>query len=397
VEVKRQADLPDELWFAIPQQYETYLTERSDAFIAGLVQTAMALGEDVEVRGAVSPRLMYGLDEFQRIFHTWFPQQLQKINIRADELSPAPVGEGVVGSTFSGGIDSTYTLWDNLPENQPLEEYHISHCLFLQGYDISLVHNEDFVLAQTQLSQAIQPLGLKLVTCRTNVHSFIEGLQKWDYAHGPPLMAAGVLMNGLFKRFYVPASFTYNALVPWGSSVVSDRLFSTETLEIISHGTAPSKPEKLEAFAGWAPAHKWLRVCTDAWKRKGVQNCSRCYKCVRTRISLDIIGALEDFSTFDPKVTLRDKLLFVFKSRWAGRRNQEMAAAMRRYKNWGWYPWIGAALLFGLVNDLIRRLMPAWLFSRLKKHFYPAHKNIFMHSTIDRHLQENGSHDHPSS
>ena len=38
--------------------------------------------------------------------------------------------------TFTGGVDSTFTLWSHLPQNQPVPEFRITHAIFLKGFDI---------------------------------------------------------------------------------------------------------------------------------------------------------------------------------------------------------------------------------------------------------------------
>jgi len=68
VEVKSsKIKAPDNLWFTFPRSYKEYITDRTDGFAAALLPIAMALDEDMEVKGVVSPRLAYGLREHQKI------------------------------------------------------------------------------------------------------------------------------------------------------------------------------------------------------------------------------------------------------------------------------------------------------------------------------------------
>jgi len=54
-------DIPDRLWFCYPDVYAAFITDRADTFAVGMLMLAMYLGEDVEVRGTISPRLLSGM------------------------------------------------------------------------------------------------------------------------------------------------------------------------------------------------------------------------------------------------------------------------------------------------------------------------------------------------
>ena len=56
------------------KKYAYAVTERSDGFIVGLLLTAMKLKENIKVAGAVSPRLAFGIEEWQRVFNRWEPE-----------------------------------------------------------------------------------------------------------------------------------------------------------------------------------------------------------------------------------------------------------------------------------------------------------------------------------
>jgi len=381
--------IPDSLWFRFPTEYQYALNSRSDGFVTGLLLAAMTLHEDIEVCGVVSPKLLYGIETYQQVFLAWFPKQLSHVNIHCETIAPSqPVANRAVGAAFSGGIDSLYTLWSHLPHNQPLAEHQITHCLFLHGFDISLLHQEDYQLAYTRFASVLKRLDIPLIACQTNVHSFTEGLLKWDYAHGTALLSPVLLLSSLFERFYIPSSFTYSALSPWGSSVVIDHLLSTEATQIIHHGASMTKLNKLEAIEGWRVARENMRVCTDSWKRRGVQNCSHCYKCVRTMISLDILGKLQDFQTFNHHITLIDKLRWAFNNSVAGRRTSEIIVYAKARRRWGYLPLLWMAVLAGWGRHWVKKLMPERLFQMLKQHYYPPHKNPFMHTTLQKQTRE---------
>ncbi|MCJ7626150.1 MAG: hypothetical protein MUO76_21875 [Anaerolineaceae bacterium] len=380
-------DIPDRLWFRYPLSCADYLEKRCDVFAAGLVLVAMHLGEDMELRGSISPKLLYGLQEYQRIFHRWLPRELYLIDIQYNELVPFENRHKKkgVGLAFSGGIDSHYTLWANLPENQPLRDYQVTHCFFQHGFDISLLHDDDFESARDSFSAALKPLGIKLVTCRTNLHAFSEGRIPWFFAHGPALLAPSLGINALFRIFYVAASSHYNDFRAIGSSPLTDHLLSTETLQFVHHGTSLTKPQKLEAIRDWPTVQRNLRVCTDQEQRLGVQNCSRCFKCTRTRINLKLLDSLDDFVTFNRRLTFWEKARWVLKNDVVGPWAMEIIQLAVEKRKWHYLPWFYAAIPISWVKLGIRKCMPRWLFEWLKEQLYPPHKNPFLYSTIVRH------------
>jgi hypothetical protein len=106
-----------------------------------------------------------------------------------------------------------------------------------------------------------------------------------------------------FGRVYVPATYTYADLFPWGSHPLLDPLWRTEGTEIIHDSAEVSRFDKLAALAHDEVAQEHLRVCWE--NRDGAYNCGRCEKCTRTMIALRAHGVLERFRTFDTPLELR--------------------------------------------------------------------------------------------
>src|SRR5512133_1750262 len=57
-------NIPEYLWYKVPDHYAQYLSLQSDAFLIPGLLAGMHFQEDIVVRGAVSPRLAYHLDEY---------------------------------------------------------------------------------------------------------------------------------------------------------------------------------------------------------------------------------------------------------------------------------------------------------------------------------------------
>jgi hypothetical protein len=107
----------------------------------------------------------------------------------------------------------------------------------------------------------------------------------------------GHLLSRWFKKIYIPASYTYDTLFPWGTHPLLDPLWSTEGLEFVHFGCGASRAEKVTLVAESDTALRHLRVCYE--NPDSAYNCGVCEKCVRTKLSLYAVGALEKCATLD--------------------------------------------------------------------------------------------------
>lgn len=307
IELQTQINLPKVMWFEFPENYQDFVTVRSDGFAVALLLLAMVLGEHIEVRGVLSPRLAYGMQEYQRVFNCWFPQKFKLIDIKCDNYKPQDQNDvkGGVASAFSGGVDSFYTLWSHLPQHQPNHNYQIKYGLFIHGYDILLEDEATYNTAQQAYAEMMHKQGLQLLVGRTNVYDFGSKVE-WALSHGSAIIGFAMVLGRLLSRLFIPSGYTYkDSHLRGGTDPVLDHLLSTETLEIIHDGASVNRVEKTASIAKWAETYSRLRVC---WvKPDGLKNCCECEKCIRTMITLDMCGDLSKYDTF-PQPLSRQKI-----------------------------------------------------------------------------------------
>ena len=300
--------MPHELWYRFPQQYDEHISLRADAFVPTALLVAMYAGEDLQVRGTISPKLAYNLLEYREIFHSWYPKLFQRVDIRYEHLeaSPKPSGETAVVTAFSGGVDSFYTLWSHLPQNQPIPEARVTHGLFVHGLDLRLDDEENYRAAAEPYSQMFEELGLELIQASTNAYQFSEFRINWTMFHGAPLIGAALCLSPFLRQFYIPSSFSdYNDLIPYGSTPLIDHLLSTEVTHIVNHGTNISRTEKTKVLVHWPVTYHKLRVCSNKTRLQGLNNCCTCHKCYRMIVLLDLLDALPDYNNFCKKIPPR--------------------------------------------------------------------------------------------
>jgi hypothetical protein len=286
----------DTLWYEFPRSEAAHFSGSADGFVTALLLLAMAGREDIQVRGVLNRRLLDNLREYQRVFSAWFPKRFFPVAIECEGWSepPAPDAPRTVATAFSGGVDSSYTLFSHLPANEWDPSRRIDHALFVHGFDIPLHDETTFDKASEMYDRELRALGVELLTARTNVRHFVDALP-WQLTHGTALGSVALMLDRLLGLFYIPASFHYTELTPWGSHPVSDPLMSTDRLLLIHDGCL-SRTDKIARVAEHAPARGWLRVCWE--KPNASQNCCQCYNCLLTMASLEIAGALSECSTF---------------------------------------------------------------------------------------------------
>jgi len=314
--IESDGDLPPSLWFAFPRSCGEYLIERMDGFAAALLPLAMHRGEPLHVEGAVSQHLAYGLREYQRVQSLWKPGLFQQVDVRYRELVDGRRLEtaGAVGLAFSGGVDSFHALWSHLPENEPLQACRVTHCLMINGFDedAELDGNGSFDSIRGIYEPLMAKLGIELIVVRTNLLAILGQMVR-SQSYASFLAAPALLLGPLLSHFYIAAGWTVTmqGLYPDGSHLMLDHLVSTESLRTATVDTHLSRVEKLAALAGWPETYDRLRVC---WRPTGVQadrpaiaNCCACQKCLRTMITLEVIGALDRFSCF-PQPLVRQRI-----------------------------------------------------------------------------------------
>jgi hypothetical protein len=82
IAVKKSAvNCPESIWFAAEGEGTLFLPDMADSFVVGLVASAMYLAEDIWVEGMVSTRLAHGLETYQNILNTWWPNIFKRVDI----------------------------------------------------------------------------------------------------------------------------------------------------------------------------------------------------------------------------------------------------------------------------------------------------------------------------
>ena len=263
------------LWYRITPGFVA--DPSADAFVAVALMAAMAWNEPLELAppAAVSPLLLGNLERLQEIFHVWNPA-LQRVPVVA-AAAPPPAPRPGSGAFFSGGVDSLYTFLRN--------EAEITHLVQLHGFEYRRQNRSLAQEAEERNRRFAASRRRELVIVETNVRELFEKHNVHIYTYHGALLASVAHLLG-FHRAWVPSSQSWASLSPWGSSPVTDPLWSTESVEIVHDGCEARRHDKVRRLAQDPDTLALLRVCPE----NKVYNCGRCEKCLRTRAVLRMLG-----------------------------------------------------------------------------------------------------------
>lgn len=285
------------LWFSIEAEYKDLLTDRCDAALVALLIPAMGRQEDIEVHGTISERLYYTLSkQYQAILSTVIPS-LEPIEIRASEILPAQDGGTGVATGFSAGVDSFSVLADHYYSETP-DGFEITHLLFNNVGSHGSGAERHFRERYEMIRPAAEKIGLPFVMVNSNVDAFYDDFG-FQLTHTPRNCAVPLLLQSGIGRFYYGSAFSYQdiSVEKTYDMAYSDPaalpLLSPEGLDMLSVGSEYTRVEKTIQIAEIDDSHDSLNVCV---RPGSAGNCSDCWKCRRTLLTLEIAGLLDRYT-----------------------------------------------------------------------------------------------------
>lgn len=282
------------------KQHHEYLFADASPFAAALLIPSMKQGEDLIIKGSISEQLYQGMQEAMRVVLSW-NIGLKPIRIIPDRVVKDAQTENThTASTFSGGVDSFYTYLKHKKDKQRSDR--IDTFILVKGFDVDLRNTALWETTVRNIRAIAKKEGIELLTVATNARVILEPiLPGGDYSHGGCLAAIGLALRNGIGKLYIPATFSADQQVPWGSHMDLDPHWSTEKLSFIHDGTEATRLDKIVWEVSKSPvALEHLRVCY--MNQKGTYNCGVCDKCVRTMIHFYVAGALDKVKTFPHEI-----------------------------------------------------------------------------------------------
>jgi hypothetical protein len=279
----------------------------ADAFLAACYPLAAVHGESrVRVEGWPCPMLVEGLYTAHAWWTSWggMPSPMPVIETAHGANHRLAGGPRRAVGFLSGGVDSLHMLMQNRRLYRRDDPAYIRDVLVIHGFDIGkrarYLENERYQMMLRRLDPAAADLGVRLISCWTNLRHLPSKPDFWEARHsGAALAAVGHAAVTGSALLFIAGSYPITEPVPWGSHPAVDGLFSSQHLTIVHEGARFSRLEKVRDLATWPAGLAALRVCPVGAPLQA--NCGRCEKCLRTRLEL-LAAGVEETEAFGPSL-----------------------------------------------------------------------------------------------
>lgn len=289
------------MYYSLPLGYDHWFsTDRCDGFVVGLLFQAMALNEEIRTLSPMSSKLYHSLQEFliPMLVQT-FPH-LHSIRIHPAALIDSVASGKGVASGFSGGIDSFACVVQHWAQEKQAS-HKISHVLFHNAGSHSTGDHEAARRLFRQRYETLKPFSEETDIPFVPMDSNVSELFPIDFIRMHPALNASFLLviQQQFTRYYYASAYKYaDCGVCYSDDAarldpMAFHLYSTEGLDCVSTGAQLSRVEKTQLVTAFEPSRRYLNVCVDpAYEGR---NCSICFKCRRTLMTLDLLDKAEEY------------------------------------------------------------------------------------------------------
>lgn len=303
------------LWYRLAKEYAYLLSDRADAAVIALLIPAMVKGEDIHVKGTISESLYWSItDRYQILLKAIIPT-LNIINIYPTELRDEVSNATGVATGFSGGIDS-FTVLADYYYRKTTQGFHITHLLFNNVGSHGSGSDNLFYERYNKLKTITDKIGLPFIAVNSNLDAFYQGIG-FQKTHTNRNVSVAHLLNGGIRRFLYASTFNYRNVfigptydMAYCDSIILP-LLSTPTLDCISVGSEYNRVEKTLKVAKIKDSYDTLNVCVKSNQGK---NCSVCWKCMRTLLTLEINGYIHLYkNVFDIQAYFNKRNIYIAK------------------------------------------------------------------------------------
>ena len=287
------------LWFSVPEEHADLLGDRADHVAVALLLPAMRYGRALHVGGSVTDVLLHRLNHDLQALVRAVHAEYRRIPVTADGTvasgAPAP---GVV-TGFSGGVDSFATLAEYALASDIPAGMRITHLL---NNNVGAHGDRNDALWEARwraLAPLAAELGLPFVRVDSNLDAHYPQMGFMETVTFRNAAAAHLLGGGMGRSYHASEGAYRNVRMPPPhgdiglAGAMTFPMLSTPALTLESTSSGLSRIDRTLALAG-TPYARYLDVCVDADPGRAT-NCSRCWKCMRTMLTLDIAGRLEPF------------------------------------------------------------------------------------------------------
>jgi len=289
------------VWYSVDNKYQHCITrDKLDCFLVGLLLLAMRRKEDVVLKGKISEKLFYNITYYYMDIICLLMPSLTKIDIIPESLDDGKEAfcEGAVGTGFSAGVDSFCTAYDHLirevPNNFKLTHFTFHNVGAHDSYPYSREKTIDIFNDRYELAKEFpNNMGIDFIKIDSNI-SEVLNWGNFAQVHVPSNISAVLVLQKLFGKFYYSSAYRYQDSFIGEVKKIARVDPIAETLDFIASGSQYSRVEKTEIISSLKEATQLLNVCINT-QTDGL-NCSLCWKCCKTLITLEMLGKLEQYN-----------------------------------------------------------------------------------------------------
>lgn len=289
--------------------------EVADAFVVAMLLPALVSGQNIIVNAPISEILYYQIEN--NLIYTLSKVFKKKSIIVFPQSTFTPLYNPTsVATGFSGGIDSFTTVLQHI--HDVTNELKLSHLtLFNVGS-----YGNDYNKTQRNFRKDIirakefsESMNLPLVTLDSNLNYFYNHKEEKIFNFSPRsticLISGVSALSKLFKHYFIASTSTIEDIklnkhdqyyYEW---LIASFLSNTNNNIYIANGNL-NRVEKTKYISKNEIVREKLFVCAadicnekhgTNFMKDTSPNCSECFKCKRTLITLDLLGELDNFST----------------------------------------------------------------------------------------------------
>ncbi|WP_442844667.1 hypothetical protein [Leeuwenhoekiella sp. H156] len=286
----------------------------SNTLLIGLLPLSFEKQCDIYIEGSIDEKLRKEIvnELFPVMQQVYKISQLPQISFLKNE-SVNSVSSAGVATGLSCGVDSFATI------NQMRSE--LTHLTFFDAgshgkgsySQAALIRNHRY----NNVKKAADELQLPLLTVNTNLSDFTSA--KFQDNHAFLQISCAHLLSGLINTYYYSSGQNDDYLSKHPLDFIYLNNFmvhhlSSYRLKVIASLTKWGRIERTKMVSVMKTAHMHLDVCvdTETAMQNGLINCSKCHKCMRTQLTLQLLNEYEEFDhVFDSKVfeSERDKFI----------------------------------------------------------------------------------------
>jgi len=346
------------VFIAVPDKY--YLDPHcADPFVLAFLLLACKNDEDIIIEdGFVSEELAFNIESIlfpllvkmgcgtgktninaQCIMHNYNAQCTMHNAQYKCTMHNAHQRQKIFATGISLGVDSFYSVLNNIKDHNKImhnaqctmhninaqctmhnahqrQENPISATVYIYNTTLDKIKEgvpTGYAKPREEVSEA---LGLEFIEILTNIDQIMNTEFEFINYHTFHNMACALSLRNLIKGYYLATGYSYKEMNPSLTDTASyenyiEKALNFSDFKMICSGGEVSRIEKTKFIAQNTIVQKYLNVCF-LWKiNHKYINCSKCEKCIRTLLTLDVIGKLDCFSqVFDTDYYKKHKSYF---------------------------------------------------------------------------------------